>query len=136
MAPALVALLMSVGGVLADSRPGWVGAWTYDLCHEDRKPGHDADSYCRQGLDRIEVTAGAGGVHDITLCPANPWGEKDVRIDPIAGTLSFRTRDGLDVRLSLEADGSHYKGVFRTTDGHSGRVWGRRIASCAAVTAR
>ena len=107
----------------------WSGIWTYDLCHEDRKGDHDKDTFCRQGKDRIEIEVDSTGAIDITLCPANPWGERGVEVDP-QGRLKFRTREGLDVRLTLGPDRTHYKGRFRSSDGHSGRVWGRRVVGC------
>jgi len=123
--------VLPVGVFFADGPDSlWTGVWTYDLCHEDRKPGHDKETFCREGKDRIEVTRTPGGGHDITLCPANPWGERDVAIGDAGRSLSFRTRDGLMVRLVLGEDGGHYRGQFRSTDGHSGRVWGRRVDGC------
>ena len=77
-----------------------------------------------------------GGGYDITLCPSDPWGERDVTIDATGKMLSFRTRDGMEVRLTVGEDLAHYKGLFRTSDGHSGRIWGRRAASCAGPSTR
>lgn len=124
---AIAVLLMAASPVPSRT---WVGVWTYDLCHEDRKPAHDKDSFCREGEDRIMVTADTAGRYDITLCPADPWGERDVTVDEAGRRLTFRSRDGLDVRLVLAPDGAHYRGVFRSTDGHSGRIWGRRLKGC------
>lgn len=125
----LAGVLVSAAG---GSSPGrtWVGTWTYDLCHEDRKANHDKDSFCREGRDRIRVERTGSGRHDITLCPADPWGERGVTVDRGGTRLRFRTRDGRDVRLTLAEDRDHFRGLFRTSDGHSGRVWGKRIAGC------
>ena len=100
------------------------------MCHEDRKPGHDKDTFCREGRDRIAITRDAAGVYDIMLCPANPWGERDLKVQDGGRTLSFKTRDGLMVRLGLAGDRSRYRGLFRSTDGHTGRIWGRRVVGC------
>ena len=108
----------------------WAGYWTYDLCHEDRKDSHDDDTFCRQGKDRIRVQVDAAGFYDITLCPADPWGERNLVVGDDGRTLAFRSRDRMDVRLSLGQDASHFRGSFRTPDGHGGRVWGRRVAGC------
>ncbi len=128
MTAAALALVLLAASASAP-RP-WIGFWTYDLCHEDRKPSHDKDTFCREGEDRIRVSVDAAGRYDITLCPADPWGERNVSLDDGGRRLSFRTRDGLAVRLTLAADGDHYRGVFRSRDGHSGRVWGRRVNGC------
>jgi len=125
LAALLPALLMSPPPAAA-----WSGYWSYDLCHEDRKPAHDNDTFCRQGKDRIRIDVPAAGFPDITMCPSDPWGERDVRITPDGRALSFRSRDFMEVRLSLGQDGGHFHGTFRTPDGHSGRVWGRRLAGC------
>jgi len=123
--------------LLAGARPSpWIGAWTFDLCHEDRKPDHDKDTFCREGRDTIQVAPQGGGGYDITLCPSDPWGEKDVTIDAAGRKLSFRTRDGLEVRLTVGEDLVHFKGLFRTSDGHSGRIWGRRVTNCAGPSTR
>jgi len=108
----------------------WEGYWTYDLCHEDRKDSHDDDTFCRQGRDRIRIQVDPTGAHDITLCPSDPWGERNITTGDDGRTLGFRTRDRMDVRLVIGQDGSHFRGSFRTPDGHGGRVWGRRVAGC------
>lgn len=115
---------------LCASIDGWVGVWTYDLCHEDRKATHDKDTYCREGKDRIRVERNAAGKIDITLCPADPWGERNQRLDRAGRILKFNTRDGLQVRLIMGQNTSHYHGAFRSADGHAGRVWGRRVQDC------
>ncbi|MFQ5701789.1 MAG: hypothetical protein ACE5HU_08100 [Acidobacteriota bacterium] len=108
----------------------WVGVWTYDLCHEDRKPGHEQGAYCREGKDRIRVKRGSAGKYDIVLCPADPWGERDLRVEEAGRKIMFHTKDGLEVYMVMGETGSHYRGVFRTTDGHVGRIWGRRVNGC------
>ena len=110
-------------------------------CREDGKPGRkdrkadeddeadrDEEAFCREGMDRILIARDRVGRPDITLCPEDPWGEREVRIG--GGHLSFRTREGLAVQLKLGADRTHFRGVFRSPDGHSGRAWGRRVAGC------
>ncbi|HET9481202.1 MAG TPA: hypothetical protein VFP98_05550 [Candidatus Polarisedimenticolia bacterium] len=127
----LVALALAAS-LAAQEAPGarWVGFWTYDSCHEDRKPDHDKDTFCREGRDRLEIAKSSSGSWDIRLCPADPWGETGVGVDPSGRQLTFRTRDGLDVRLTIGEDPDHFRGVFRSGSGHSGRVWGRRLAAC------
>ncbi|HKY32638.1 MAG TPA: hypothetical protein VJV23_08895 [Candidatus Polarisedimenticolia bacterium] len=128
-------LCAALGLVLAlagRTEPAWLGAWSYDLCHEDRLADHDKDSFCRQGKDRILVSRRGDGALDITLCPADPWGERSARLEQGGRVLAFRTRDGLDVRLTLGEDRSHFRGRFRGKGGHGGRVWGRRLAGCGA----
>ncbi len=119
-------LALAAAGALS----GWMGTWTYDLCHEDRKADHDLRTYCRQGRDRIRIEQRPGGVIDVTRCPADPWDERDVRLDASGRRLAFRTREGLEVRLALGEDLDHFRGTFRSRDGHSGRVWGRRVDGC------
>ena len=75
--PLALALLLSMAA--SPAATPWAGAWTYDSCHEDRKADHDEDSYCREGRDRILISVDTAGRHDITLCPSDPWGERDVR---------------------------------------------------------
>lgn len=115
--------------VTASTAPSpWAGTWTFDLCHEDRRADHDKDTFCREGKDRIVISFPAGSP-DLRLCPSDPWGERLARVEP-GGVLAFRTRDGLDVRLILGEDRSHFRGRFTGTGGHEGRAWGRRIAGC------
>ena len=114
----------------AASPHSWDGIWSFDLCHEDRKGNHEADSYCRQGLDRLIIERGSSGRVDIRRCPGDPWGESRVSLDPSGRTLRFTTPEGLEVRVTLGDDGAHFKGSFRSSDGHSGRAWGRRAATC------
>jgi hypothetical protein len=121
----IAALLAPVHASRATSP--WAGTWTFDLCHEDRRPDHDKDTFCREGKDRIVISFPAGSP-DLMLCPSDPWGERLARLEP-GGVLAFRTRDGLDVRLILGEDRSHFRGRF-TGSGHEGRTWGRRIAGC------
>jgi hypothetical protein len=132
----MLPLLLLATALMAPPEPGrgagggWLGTWTFDLCHEDRKASHDNDSFCREGRDRIQITVDAAGVYDIALCPADPWGERNLVMDAGGRQLSFRTRDNMDVKLSLAEDRDHYRGLFRTPSGHAGRVWGRRVAGC------
>jgi hypothetical protein len=124
-------VLMLAAALLAPAEASsWAGTWTFDLCHEDRRTGHEGATFCREGRDRIRIDADAAGVLDITLCPADPWGERRLRLDDGGRRLEFRTRDNMDVRLSMGEDRDHYRGTFRTPDGHAGRVWGRRVAGC------
>ena len=125
----LLALLMSVAPDAGD-RPSWTGVWTDDVCHEDRKPGHDQETFCRQGRDRIRIERDASGVWDITLCPADPWGERNITVEGNDRVLAFRSREGYRVRLTLGEDRAHYRGLFRGADGHSGRIQGRRVTGC------
>ncbi|HZI95462.1 MAG TPA: hypothetical protein VFE84_14545 [Patescibacteria group bacterium] len=127
--PALL-LLAAFLAAAAPQSSSWAGVWTFDLCHEDRKASHDNESFCREGKDRILVSVDSAGGFDLTLCPADPWGERNLVVDEGGRRLSFRTRDNMDVRLSLGEDREHYRGTFRTPGGHSGRVWGRRVAGC------
>ena len=126
----LIALALSVTGVDVHAAPSWSGIWSFDLCHEDRKGDHEAGSYCRQGVDRIVVALGTSGRVDIQRCPSDPWGESRVSLDSSGRTLRFTTVEGLEMRLTLADDGASYKGTFRSSDGHSGRAWGRRAAGC------
>jgi hypothetical protein len=114
----------------APHAPSWTGTWTFDLCHEDRRPDHDKDTFCREGKDRIRVERTPAGGYDLVLCPSDPWGERQVRLGQGGRTLSFRSREGLDVRLTLGQDGSHFRGRFMGAAGHNGRVWGRRVGGC------
>jgi hypothetical protein len=108
----------------------WAGTWTFDVCHEDRKADHDNDTFCREGRDRVIIAVDPAGAWDITLCPNDPWGERNLAIEPGGRQLSFRTRDYMDVKLTLGEDRGHFRGSFRTPGGHSGRIWGRRVAGC------
>lgn len=132
LTPGLLALLVFLlpGSGSPPPRDPWIGVWTYDMCHEDRKPGHDKDTFCREGRDRIRITRDGGGAYDILLCPSSPWGETDLTVQDGGKTLAFKTREGLMVRLGLTEDRSGYRGLFRSTDGHTGRIWGRRVAGC------
>ena len=123
-------LLVTLLLMRAVGSSSWDGVWTYDACHEDRKPGHDLQTYCREGRDRILIEHDDAGSWDITLCPSDPWGERDVTLLESGRVLAFRTREGYRVRLILGEDRSHFRGLFRGADGHSGRIWGRRIAGC------
>ena len=127
--PPLIFLVAFLAAGARGASP-WVGAWTFDLCHEDRKASHDNDAFCREGKDRILVTVDTAGAYDLTLCPTDPWGERNLVVDEGGRRLSFRTRDDMDVKLSLGEDGEHFRGSFRTPGGHAGRVWGRRVAGC------
>ena len=122
--------LLAAASSPIDAARGWEGVWTYDSCHQDRKAGHDKEGYCREGKDRIIVASDALGRYDITLCPSDAWGEHDVSVDAAGRRLRFKTRDGLDVRLVLGEGDSRFNGLFRSSDGHAGRVWGRRVAGC------
>jgi hypothetical protein len=108
----------------------WIGTWTFDVCHEDRRADHDKDTFCREGKDRIRIEWTSGGTWEITLCPADPWGERDVRLGAGGRTLSLRSHDGLDFRLTMSQDAGHFRGRFTGRGGHHGRVWGRRVAGC------
>ena len=128
----VAALALSIACVPVLSAPpdSWDGIWSFDLCHEDRKVDHEAGSYCRQGLDRLMIQRGSSGRVAIQRCPSDPWGESRVSLDPSGHTLRFTTPEGLDVRITLGDDGAHFKGSFRSSDGHSGRAWGKRAATC------
>ncbi len=110
--------------------PPWAGVWSYNICHEDHKSDHENEGYCRQSGERIEIEFLPHGTIDITFCPADPWGERNVRVDPGGRELRFRTREGYDVHLVIQESGRHFQGVFRSVDGHSGRLWGRRVQGC------
>src|SRR5688572_2075080 len=114
----------------APHAPLWTGTWTFDLCHEDRRADHDKDTFCREGKDRIRVETTPAGGYDLTLCPSDPWGERQVRVGPGGRSLFFRSREGLDVHLTLGQDGDHFRGRFAGAAGHAGRVWGRRVSGC------
>ena len=126
---AFLALVLAGGDVRA-APDSWDGTWSFDLCHEDRKADHEAGSYCRQGVDRLIIKREASGHVEIQRCPNDPWGESRVSLDPSARTLRFTTPDGLEMRITLGDDGAHFKGSFRSSDGHSGRAWGQRTATC------
>ena len=126
----IFALALSLISGDIPAAPSWSGIWSFDLCHEDRKGDHEAGSYCRQGVDRIVVALEASGRVDIQRCPSDPWGESRVSLDSSGRTLRFTTVDGLEMRLTLADDGASWKGTFRSSDGHSGRAWGRRAAGC------
>ena len=108
----------------------WVGVWTYDSCHEDRLPAHTLDSYCREGKDRLVIAVDESGTWDISKCPADPWGERGVTSVDGGRTLSFLTPEGYEVRLVMGEDRGHFRGQFRGAGGHTGRIWGRRVAGC------
>lgn len=57
MIPLTVMLLAAVVPANAPEPggPAWAGVWTYNVCHEDRKKDHEAEGYCRQSDERIEV---------------------------------------------------------------------------------
>ena len=127
----MILLLLAASLLLQDAEASlWAGVWTYDACHEDRKPDHEAQAYCREGRDRILIARDEAGSWDITLCPSDPWGERDVALQEGGRVLTFRTREGYRVRLSLGEDRKHFRGTFRGADGHLGRVWGHRVAGC------
>ena len=125
--PALIAALLILAA--SDVSP-WVGVWTWDACHEDRMPGHDKDTYCREGRDRIIIALDPAGAWEITKCPTDSWGERGVKSLDGGRTLTLRTPEGFDVRLVLGEDRAHFRGQFRGSGGHSGRIWGRRVAGC------
>lgn len=125
------AWLLAILWIAAASRDTpWIGTWTFDVCHEDRLPDHDKDTFCREGKDRIRIEPTPSGGWDLTLCPSDPWGERAVRMDAGGGALAFRSRDGLDFRITLGQDRNHFRGRFTGSLGHRGRVWGRRVAGC------
>lgn len=108
----------------------WAGAWTFDLCHEDRKPDHDPESYCREGKDRILISVTPGGRVDLKRCPADPWNDREPRLSDGAQALTFRTSEGYEIRLRLAEDRDHFLGRFASRDGHAGRIRGRRLPGC------
>ena len=108
----------------------WVGVWTFDACHDDRRPGHEKDTYCREGLDRLVIAVDTSGRWEISRCPADPWGERGVASIDGGRGLIFRSPDGLDVRLVMGEDRAHFRGQFRGAGGHTGRIWGRRVTGC------
>lgn len=124
---ALIAAILSLAAVEVSP---WVGVWTYDACHEDRMPVHTLQTYCREGQDRIVITLDDGGNWEISRCPADPWGERGVTSVDAGRALAFRTPEGFDVRLIMGEDRAHFRGLFRGAGGHTGRIWGRRVAGC------
>jgi hypothetical protein len=125
------ACLLAILWIAAAPRPAaWIGTWTFDVCHEDRRSDHDKDTFCREGKDRIRIDQGSSGAWDVTLCPADPWGERGVKLEEAGRTLSFRSREGMDFRLIMAQDRSHFRGRFAGRGGHHGRVWGRRVEGC------
>ena len=126
MLPLLLATLI----LAAPAVSPWVGVWTYDACHEDRLAGHTNETYCREGLDRLVIALDDSGSWDLSMCPADPWGERGVMSVDGGRTLTFRTPDGFDVRLVMGENHTHFRGQFRGAGGHTGRIWGRRVAGC------
>lgn len=126
----MIALIAAFLLLAAPDTSVWVGVWTYDTCHEDRLAGHSVDTYCREGKDRLVISVDGAGSWDITKCPNDTWGERGVTSVDGGKALTFRTPDGLDVRLVMGEDRTHFHGLFRGAGGHTGRIWGRRVAGC------